>query len=141
MPAAACGTVWFPSSTAVCGAAWLPSSTATCGAACFPSSALAVRGIPVNNITNARRMLIAFLHFFIYLGSFPCLFLAYYSLLGSFPCLFLAYYSLSDDITPAVKYRTILLAQISLCCVVPDKAGQTLTNRCSTRYSSIFRLA
>ncbi len=32
-----------------------------------------------------------------------------------------------------VKYCTILLAQISLCCVV--------INRCSTRYSSIFRLA
>jgi hypothetical protein len=38
-----------------------------------------------------------------------------------------------QDITPAGKYRTILLAQISLCCVV--------INRCSTRYSSIFRLA
>ena len=38
-----------------------------------------------------------------------------------------------DIITPAVKYRTILLAQISICCVV--------INRCSTRCSSIFRLA
>ena len=33
----------------------------------------------------------------------------------------------------AVKYRSILLAQTSICCVV--------INRCSTRYSSIFRLA
>ena len=34
-----------------------------------------------------------------------------------------------QDITPAVKYRTILLAQISLCCVV--------INRCSTIWCDI----
>ncbi len=44
-------------------------------------------------------------------------------------------------ITLAVKYHNILLAQTSICRVVPDKAGQTLINRCSPRCSSIFRLA
>ncbi len=42
-------------------------------------------------------------------------------------------YEQDGFITPAVKYCSILLAQTSICCVV--------INRCSPRYSSIFRLA